>query len=84
MAPNEPADPQAAAEMAERAQVAIEMLARVSEKERTILLMWMEGIAHKDIADAVGTTRGTIGPTIARALKKLSKQIDQFMREDVR
>ena len=76
-------DPQAGLEQAERTLLARRMLARVSDRERTILLMWVEGFAHKEIAEVVGTTAGTIGPTIARALKKLSKQIDQSMREDV-
>jgi DNA-directed RNA polymerase specialized sigma24 family protein len=60
------------------------MLTRVSEKERTMLLLWVEGFAHKEIAEVVGTTTATVAPTIARALKKMSKQIDEFMREDVR
>ena len=81
--PQRPPDPQASAEHAERLELARTMLTRVSDKERTILLMWVEGFAHKEIAQAVGTTTGTIGPTIARALKKLSKQIDRFMQEDV-
>lgn len=82
-APSQPPDPFAAAERAERALLAHQALARVSERERTILLLWVEGFPHKEIAEAVGTTPGTISPTIARALKKLSQQIDQFSREDV-
>lgn len=76
-------DPHASVERAERAVLARQMLARVTDRERTILLMWVEGFSHREIADAVGTTAGTIGPTIARSLKKLSKQIDQLKREDV-
>jgi len=81
--PQGPPDPQTSAEHADQLELASKLLTRVSDKERTILLMWVEGFAHKEIADAVGTTTGTIGPTIARALKKISKQIDQYMREDV-
>ena len=81
--PQGPPDPQASAEHAERLELARKMLTRVSDKERTILLMWIEGFAHKEIAEVVGTTTATIGPTIARALKKMSKQIDEFLREDV-
>jgi len=76
-------DPHAEVERLERVQLAHQILAKASDRERTILLMWVEGFSHREIADAVGTTRGTISPTIARALKKLSKQIDQFMGEDV-
>ena len=76
-------DPQASAEYTERLEFARKLLMRVSDKERTILLMWVEGFAHKEIAEVVGTTTRTIGPTIARALKKMSKQIDEFLREDL-
>ncbi len=76
-------DPHTGLEQAERVSLARRMLARVSDRERTILLMWVEGFSHSEIAEAVGTTTGTVGPTIARALKKLSKQIDQCKREDV-
>lgn len=81
--PHGPPDPQTNAEHVERLELARKMLTKVSDKERTILLMWVEGFSHKEIAEVVGTTTGTIGPTIARALKKMSKQIDQYMREDV-
>lgn len=80
---SEPPDPHAGVEQTERALLARQMLTRVSEKERTILLMWVEGFAHKEIAEVVGTTPGTIGPTIARALKKMAKQIDRFRQEGV-
>jgi len=78
-----PPDPLTFAEQMERVEVARKLLTRVSDKERTTLLMWVEGFAHKEIAEVVGTTTATIGPTIARALKKMSKQIDEFLREDL-
>ena len=81
--PQRPPDPHTHTEYAERTELARNLLTRVSAKERTILLMWVEGFAHKEIAEVVGTTTATIGPTIARALKKLAKMIDQYMREDV-
>ena len=76
-------DPHGQVERKERILIARQMLTRVSERERTVLLMWVEGFAHQEIAEAVGTTVGTIGPTIARALKKMSKHIDEFLQEDV-
>ena len=76
-------DPHERAESAERAKLTRQMLEQASEREREILLMWSEGFGHSEIAEAVGTTTGTIAPTIARALKKMAKQIDQYKREDV-
>ena len=47
----------------------------LDEKERTVLLMREEGFAHKEIAAAVGTTTGSVGTMIARALKKLADRL---------
>ena len=76
-------DPHTAVERAERARFARRMVAKLSARERTVLLMWVEGFLHREIAEAVGTTTRTIGPTIARALKKLACEIDQYLREDI-
>jgi RNA polymerase sigma-70 factor (ECF subfamily) len=77
-------DPHAEVERLERIQLAHQILASASGRERTILLMWVEGFTHAEIAEVVGMAKGTIAPTIARSLKKLSTQITQFLREDVR
>jgi RNA polymerase sigma-70 factor (ECF subfamily) len=42
------------------------------ERERTILLMREEGFSHREIAEAVGTTTGSVGTMIARALDRLA------------
>jgi RNA polymerase sigma factor (sigma-70 family) len=44
----------------------------LSEKERTVLLMREEGFTHREIAVAVGTTTGSVGTMIARALDRLA------------
>jgi RNA polymerase sigma factor (sigma-70 family) len=56
-------------------------LARLSEKERTILLMREEGFTHREIADAVGTTTGSVGTMFARALAKLEDGLDDAWLE---
>lgn len=50
-------------------------LAALSEKERMILLMREEGFKHREIAEAVGTTTGSIGTLVARALAKLARHL---------
>jgi RNA polymerase sigma-70 factor, ECF subfamily len=50
-------------------------LAALSAKERTVLLMREEGFTHREIAEAVGTTTGSVGTTIARALDKLAERL---------
>lgn len=51
-------------------------LARLDDRDRTILLMRHDGFTHREIADAVGTTTGSVGTMIARALGKLALALD--------
>lgn len=67
--------PDQAVESAERIRVVRGALDRLSWKERTVLLMREEGFAHHEIAEAVGTTTGSVGTMIARALAKLSAEL---------
>jgi len=50
-------------------------LAALSEKERTVLLMREEGFTHREIAESVGTTTGSVGTMIARALDRLAEHL---------
>jgi len=59
----------------ERRRLVARALASLSEKERTALLMREEGFSHREIADAVGTTTGSVGTLVARALDKLAGQL---------
>ena len=52
-------------------------LATLSEKERVLLLMREEGFKHREIAAAIGTTTGSVGTLIARALAKLAEELDR-------
>ena len=70
-----PAPPDAAAESGERRELVRAALDRLSWKERTVLLMREEGFAHHEIAVAVGTTTGSVGTMLARALNKLAKEL---------
>ncbi|CAN5720581.1 N/A [soil metagenome] len=61
-------------------EAVVDAFEALSEKERMALLMREEGYAHREIAEALGTTTGTIGTLMARALRKaaarLAKQED--------
>ncbi len=70
-----PALPDADAERGERRKLVRAALERLSWKERTVLLMREEGFAHHEIAVAVGTTTGSVGTMLARALNKLSNEL---------
>lgn len=46
-------------------------------RDRTVLLMREEGFPHREIAEAVGTTTGSVGTLVARALKRLAEALDE-------
>jgi RNA polymerase sigma factor (sigma-70 family) len=51
-------------------------LAGLRERERTALLMREEGFKHREIAEALGTTTGSVGTLLARAMDKLAVAMD--------
>lgn len=57
-------------------------LDRLSERDRTVLLMREEGFRHREIADAVGTTTKSVGTMIARALEKLAGELELETGDD--
>ena len=74
------ADPPEVIDTVERAEARARVrsaLATLSEKERVLLLMREEGFKHREIAAAIGTTTGSVGTLIARALAKLAEHLDR-------
>jgi len=71
-----PPDPHGALEAEEQRRIVRAALDTLSEKERIAVLMREEGFAHREIAAAIGTTTGSIGTLIARALSKLATTLD--------
>lgn len=59
-------------EALERHELAQRALLALSEKERSAVLMREEGFSHREIAEALGTTTGSVGTLIARALLKFA------------
>jgi RNA polymerase sigma-70 factor, ECF subfamily len=53
----------------------------LSEKERMALLMREEGYAHREIAEALGTTTGSVGTLMARALRKAAARLRHGQEE---
>ena len=69
-----PLGPDRLAERTEVRQRVHAMLATLSEKEQTVLLMREEGFTHREMAKAVNTTTKSIGTIVARALRKLARR----------
>jgi RNA polymerase sigma-70 factor (ECF subfamily) len=67
----EPSPEQVAESESERARVRAALDA-LPEKEKVMLLMREEGFSHREIAAAVGTTTGSVGTMLARALDRLA------------
>jgi RNA polymerase sigma-70 factor (ECF subfamily) len=53
-------------------------LDRLPLRDRTILLMREEGFRHREIAETVGTTTGSVGTLIARALDRVRKELEAY------
>lgn len=70
-----PLTPDAALDAGENQRRVRAALAGLAERDRTILLMREEGFSHREIAAAVGSTTGSIGTMIARALNKLAAEL---------
>ena len=70
------ADPEPGAheqvERDERQRAVRAALSLLPAKERSALLMREEGFSHRELADMVGTTTGSVGTLLARALDKLA------------
>jgi len=68
-----PHDPHSRVEALQRGHVVTAALERLSEKERVAILMREEGFSYREIADALGTTTGSVGTLLARALEHLAR-----------
>lgn len=70
--PRRPDDEAHSAEVRGHVRAALD---RLHAKERSALLMREEGFSHREIAQAVGTTTGSVGTILARALEKLAREL---------
>lgn len=69
-----PRDPHATLEADERRRAVTAAMAQLNDKERIAILMREEGFTHREIADAVGTTTGSVGTLLARTLERLARE----------
>ena len=70
--PNVPEPPERAAERAERIEIVRDVLATLSDRDRSILLMREEGLRYSEIAEAIGVKQTSVGALVARALRRFS------------
>jgi RNA polymerase sigma-70 factor, ECF subfamily len=70
-----PPAPDRRVERARARRAVLDAFEALTEKERVALLMREEGYAHREIAEVLGTTTGTIGTLMARALRKAAARL---------
>lgn len=58
-------------EQKERAETVRKALEKLTETDRTVLLLWDAGLNYDEIAEQSGLSKGAIGTTLARARKRL-------------
>ena len=75
-----PREPDTVVEADERRRAVTAALARLRDKERIAVLMREEGFSHREIAEALGTTTGSVGTLLARTLERLAREVG-FDRE---
>lgn len=73
--------PDAVAESNDRRRLVSAALAALSPRDRTALLLREEGFSHREIAEAIETTTGSVGTIIARALDRLAKHLPLDAKE---
>lgn len=70
--PGQPEPPGVAVERAERIEAVRVALQKLSERDRTILLMREEGFRYDEIAKVIGVKQTSVGALVARALRRFS------------
>jgi RNA polymerase sigma-70 factor (ECF subfamily) len=77
-------DPQQVEEVErqERLEAVRRALETLSEKDRTVLLLWDAGFNYEEIAEQTGLSRGAIGTTLARARARLVEAHGQLEGHD--
>jgi RNA polymerase sigma factor (sigma-70 family) len=62
----------------ERTGLANEALGRLNDKQREMLVLRAGGLSYDEIADITGVSRGSIGQTITRALRKCRSAYEEL------
>jgi RNA polymerase sigma factor (sigma-70 family) len=76
-----PPDPHAVAESTNARALLAAALSTLNDKERRAILMREEGFSHREIAEALETTTGSVGTLLARAFTKLAELLPRTLLE---
>ena len=82
-APAPAPDPHQELESHERDAGVRRALARLTDRDRDVLLLWHGGLSYGEIAEQTGLSIGAIGTTLARARKRLVEAYNSMEHGDV-
>lgn len=68
-------DPGEELEREERRQVVREALARLDERDRTLLLLREEGLSYRELAGVAGVEVSSVGTLLARSRRRLEREL---------
>ncbi len=71
-------DASADVERLEEMELVRRALSELSERDRTVLLLWDGGLNYEEIAEEMGLSKGAVGTTLARARTKLVEAYDSL------
>lgn len=74
-------DPAAGAERGDLLEQVYAALHALPEPDRALLLLQLDGLPHRDIADILGLTENHVGVALHRARQKLSHQLKGLRHE---
>jgi RNA polymerase sigma-70 factor (ECF subfamily) len=60
----------------ERADEVKQALARLTERDRTLLLLWEEKVPYRQIAEVLGVAPSSVGPLLSRAQRRFLEHFD--------
>jgi RNA polymerase sigma-70 factor (ECF subfamily) len=76
--PDPPPGPDSLVAFGEQRSAVQRALDALPLRDRTVILMREEGFRHREIAEVVGTTTGSVGTIIARALDRVRKELEAY------
>jgi RNA polymerase sigma factor (sigma-70 family) len=73
--PEGPMLPDEVVERTERVRLVREVLSRLEERDRTLLLLREEGFSYQELAEAIGVQPSSVGTLLARARRRFENEL---------
>ncbi len=77
-APDPSHDPEAGYELSEEIQILHRAIAQLRKVDKAIILLWLEELSYKEIADTIGITEKNVSVKIVRVKSRLAEIIKKL------